>query len=166
MTPALRCACLSPNQRTPNGARNQTGRAPVFPSMASCARLSSDSRKPSVRNANIACEKLWLPISWPSARTARATSGSRTTLAPTWKKVARTPYPRKISRICGVPSLGPSSNVSASARRSRGPRQYEGAKTEDDRPRTAHAINPAAPASAPETGASISFIVGHRPPPI
>ena len=43
-------------------------------------------------------------------------------------------------------SLGPSSKVSAMARRSRGPRHTEAPNTADERPRTAHAIHPAAAA--------------------
>ena len=46
-------------------------------------------------------------------------------------------------------SLGPSSKVSAMARRAGLPRQREGPKTEEDRPRTAQARNdPAARAPA------------------
>src|SRR5947207_13967224 len=55
--------------------------------------------------------------------------------------------------MAGVPSDGPSSNVSAKARPPAGPRHTLGANTLDERPRTAHAANPqaAAAASGPRT---------------
>jgi hypothetical protein len=66
-------------------------------------------------------------------------------LAPHRKKVAGT---LRLARISGVLSLGPSSKVSATARRWRGPRHTEGPKTFEERPRTAQAMKPAAPQAA------------------
>src|SRR5690348_9456016 len=63
-----------------------------------------------------------------------------------------------MSRISGVLSLGPSSNVSARAFRVAGPRHTDGPNTTDERPRTAHAMQAvAAPATRrEETGRTAS----------
>ena len=61
------------------------------------------------------------------------------TLAPIWKNVAGKRYSESRRSNPGVAGLGPSSKVSAMARRADFPRQTEGPKTPEDLPRTAHA---------------------------
>ncbi len=64
----------------------------------------------------------------------------------------------RASSSAGVLSLGPSSKVSAIARRSRGPRQIEGANIAEDRPRTAQAAP--ATAAAPAMDAATLLNMG------
>src|ERR1039457_3095194 len=86
---------------------------------------------------------------WPAATTSRPRAGRRSTLTPHWKKVAGTLWRARISRSWGVLSLGPSSKVRAMAGRAGSPRQREGPKTAEERPRTAQARRePAARAPA------------------
>src|SRR5206468_10889153 len=60
-------------------------------------------------------------------------------------------YRLRIWRIFGVPSLGPSSKVREMTGRFRGPRQTDGPNTCAERPRTAHARNPAEAAALAAT---------------
>src|SRR5271157_1018589 len=87
-------------------------------------------------------------MAWPAWPTSRATAGRRSTLAPHWKKVAGTLWRARISRSWGVLSLGPSSKVRAIARRVGSPRQREGPKIEEERPRTAQAMEETAARAA------------------
>ena len=48
--------------RAPNGARNHSGTAPVWVSMARCASESSLSIKPAERRYNAGCVWVWFPI--------------------------------------------------------------------------------------------------------
>lgn len=61
----------------------------------------------------------------------------------------------------GVSSLGPSSKVSATDRRSRGPRHTEGPNTAEARPRTAHAIAAAPHATEPPAIGSAEIITSY-----
>src|SRR5262249_46967768 len=58
--------------------------------------------------------KVWAPISWPAASSARTSAGCSAAAVPTTKNVAGTPWRRSTSRISGVHfGSGPSSKVRA-----------------------------------------------------
>src|SRR5581483_7039802 len=126
--------------------------------MVCCARVNSCKMNAGERKQNRGWVWLWFPISWPADATSRATRGNRSTFAPHWKKVAGTSCFLSSSSTPGVPSLGPSSNVSATARRPFDPWQAEGPNTEAERPRTAQARK-AAPPAKPARAASVDQFI-------
>jgi hypothetical protein len=99
------------------GGRMSTGRCPVAAATALAVRVSSASSRRGGTAVMSGWVKVWLPISWPSARTRRARSGWALTRAPTWKNVARARCRARVSRMRGVQvGSGPSSKVRAMVR--------------------------------------------------
>ncbi len=100
----------------PWGTRKRCGWAPVAPWIASWARCSSSRTVRGRLQVRWGWVKVWFPTTCPEA-TSAARFGSRRTLLPTMKKVARIPSRSRMPRSCSVWGWqGPSSKVRATTR--------------------------------------------------
>ena len=103
----------------PLGGRNHRGAVPVSDSSDSWARATSLSVPALSRSTTLRWDQLWFPTSCPASRMRSSSSGAASARLATTKNVAVAPWRARLASTRGVISgSGPSSKVSARARRS------------------------------------------------